>query len=101
MRINWRDVTSYSRDEKRGENPRIWQLVLGSGPVSVEIRVHRHIDYGDSVWLLSSRDLGITMVQLKAKDCDKAKAEAIEVAGKRARIIAGLFPPATGKGEGG
>lgn len=46
---------------------------------TMDIVVHRHIDYPPDAWLVSVRpDIGISRKQLRATDAEAAKAEALE-----------------------
>jgi hypothetical protein len=61
-------------------NQNVHRLLLGS----LALEVHHHIDHDPDVWLLTSYDLGLRSIELKARDLKLAKLEAIRVAHLRA-----------------
>ncbi len=62
----WKDVTSYSRDDKEWI-PRIWELRLNE----CKVVVHRHIHH-PGTWLLTCRELHIERSDLLTDDQNEA-----------------------------
>lgn len=74
MAIEFKDTTSYSRDEK-DRTPRTWQAHIGK----FSITVTRHINYDPDVWIaMTSPDI-LDKKVLKSKDIEDAKKEAIDL----------------------
>jgi hypothetical protein len=72
--LTWKDTTSFSQGEK-DRTPRCWTAKAGR----VQIVVHRHIHFPPDAWLLSCAALRIDNRQLKSKDVDEAKQEAVRI----------------------
>jgi hypothetical protein len=68
----WSDTTSYSQSDKE-RIPAQFTLTLKS----IRITVHRNIHYPKDQWLLSCHRLKIDNFELKNKDIEKAKDEAL------------------------
>lgn len=64
----YKDITSYSRNDKERE-PSILENKVGG----VSFKVHKHIYYGDA-WLLSCSELNIDKEELHTDDIEIAKA---------------------------
>lgn len=72
MTNEWKDTSSYGQGDKE-RIPTAW----GLNADGIRISVHRHIHYPKDVWLLSCHNLGVSLQELKSKDIEGAKAEAI------------------------
>jgi len=74
-RAEWKDKTTYTRDQvvAADRTPRILSVNLGG----VQLSVHRHIHHSPDVWLASCTPQFFCQVQLKSADIEEAKAEAI------------------------
>jgi len=70
----WEDVTSYSRNEPHGADPRVWRTTLGP----VRLTVHRHIHYPPDTWLASASGM-FDATPLRAKDVGEAQIEALRM----------------------
>lgn len=86
MAIEWTDRTSYSKRDK-DRTPRSWEWKHHG----VIVIVHRHIDYGPDVWLVSCGELGASAIPLDATDVDAAKEEALRFLEERATTFAGIL----------
>ena len=72
--MNWKDNTSYSQDDKE-RVPSSWRAEWGGGN-KLRVTVHRHRDYEDDVWLLSTHPGLVDMYVLTSKDIEAAQREA-------------------------
>lgn len=68
----WKDTTSYRQGERDGE-PREWTLRTEH----LRVTVHHHMHYPPDQWLVSCHELNIEMMELKSKEVEKAKEEAL------------------------
>lgn len=76
----WKDTSSYSRDDKI-RIPSCFELSISS----LGIRVHRHIDYPKHVWLLTCHEISINRYQLKSSESGNAQKEALEIVKRKAQ----------------
>lgn len=74
----WEDVTSRRRDDRTQET-RTVRYVTRAGTVTVT----RHLDHGPDVWCLIAHDAGIPRRELKSKDLEAAKKEALTLVWNR------------------
>jgi hypothetical protein len=71
--VQWKDVTSYSRDDKE-RIPSSFETRAGD----LRITVTRHIHYPPDVWLLSVAEYSrLNLIELRSRDLADAQAEAL------------------------
>lgn len=96
----WEDTTGYRQGDRGKVEPRIWTTDLENENVALRIIVHRHVNYEPDQWLMSCRDVaGFTNHQLKAKDVDAAKHEALHLVYNTLLAIAKLAQDAIVQSE--
>ena len=78
---DWKDVTSYSGGRRGNQEPQSWSLQL---PWIILI-VTRHVDYEPDQWLLNCHQLGLKMEEMRSKDIEAAKKEAVAFCTERRR----------------
>lgn len=85
----WDDITSYTRAERASERvePRTWSMRFGDDEFPFSVIVTRNIRFGADVWVMSFRGGGIHEKQLKNKDIELAKDEALRISRERAAYI--------------
>ena len=74
MSVHWKDISSWSRTEKDRSEPKSWEAQIGM----FRLIVHRYIHYPPDAWLASCRADVFQKLELKSKDIDEAKREAVE-----------------------
>lgn len=74
--MSWTDATAYSRDERGKVEPRTWELLLNGG--NATLIVTRHRDYPGS-WVMRAHGCLSWMRELKARELEAAKTEAINI----------------------
>ena len=73
MSVHWKDVSSWSRDEKDRSQPKAWEAQIGM----FRLTVHRHIYYPPDTWLASCRPDVFDKLELRSKGVFEAKCEAV------------------------
>ncbi|QWU14364.1 hypothetical protein SAMN04487895_101669 [Paenibacillus sophorae] len=71
--IEWKDKSSYSRNDKE-KVPNCWLALLNG----IDVKIHRHIYYPKDTWLMSSDFMQIKQQVLENTDDELARQEAIE-----------------------
>ena len=66
--IEWKDITTYSQGDKERE-PSSLQAEIED----IRIVIHQHIHYPNGELLLTAKDLGYNMMDLKTTNWEKAK----------------------------
>lgn len=84
--LNWTDTTSYARDERGKVPARTWATreVKGIRRPIVVTRKHGYVD----AWFAICQGLEIDTIELKSKDIEDAKLEAVRLVQKRLRAAA-------------
>ena len=81
----WKDISSYSQREK-DRTPKTWQFISNG----VLLVVTRHIHLSPDVWAARCEP-SVSLVELKSKDIDDAKKEAVSlVVNSLTKAIAGF-----------
>lgn len=89
MKREWQDATIYSRGDKTRE-PSTWHHIVRYKGGYLNISVHRHIDFPKDVWLLTCHSFFIKH-QLKNKNINKAKREALRKVKKELKLAINAF----------
>lgn len=79
---DWKDVTSYSRDDTE-RKPETYQISHGDLRIVITCG---HI-YHRPDWVMHCRQLGIDTKALKAKTTQDAKAEAVRIVGATIKVL--------------
>lgn len=74
MKIQWKDVTSYSKIAK-DRTPRTWQTYVAG----IRLTVTRHLDYEPDEWIANSYPNLLESQLLESKSVEDAKDEAIKL----------------------
>lgn len=70
----WRDKTSYSQMDPEPRVPRTWELKING---DFRVIVTRYVGYPPDQWLMTCRPF-FELEELKSKDAEEAKREAID-----------------------
>jgi hypothetical protein len=81
MTIEWKDVTSYQRNERGKVEPKAWEALFRAG---IRVLVHRYVGYGEDVWLCTCSAVNIQVMQLDSTKIEEAKVEALVAVEKQA-----------------
>ena len=71
--IEWKDTSSWSRNEKDRSVPKEWTAQVGK----FTLIIHHHIDYDPDKWLLTCRPFLFEAHELASTDIGLAKCQAV------------------------